>query len=93
MYVLPLNIPSLLTPLFFKWHPAQPAMLSVNSRGLIYLWSVVTTEKWGAFAAGFEELEENIIYEEKEDEFDIVRPAYVLIPISRLTTCVEFPGR
>jgi COMPASS component SWD1 len=47
-------------------------MLSVNYHGLIHLWSIVTQEKWGAFAAGFEELEENIIYEEKEDEFDIV---------------------
>jgi COMPASS component SWD1 len=29
-------------------------------------------ENWAAYAPGFEELDENREYEEKEDEFDIV---------------------
>lgn len=45
---------------------------SVNTFGGIYIWSTITTEKWGAFAAHFEELDENLEYIEKEDEFDIV---------------------
>ncbi|KAF8305481.1 COMPASS complex protein [Clavulina sp. PMI_390] len=53
------------------WHPHKSAIATVSEGGLINIWSVVTQEKWGAFAAGFEELEENIVYEEREDEFDI----------------------
>ncbi|KAF9520982.1 hypothetical protein BS47DRAFT_1310964 [Hydnum rufescens UP504] len=52
-------------------HPARSSICSVNTAGLIYVWATVTTEKWGAFAANFEELDENVEYEEREDEFDI----------------------
>jgi COMPASS component SWD1 len=55
-----------------KCHPARSSICSVNTAGLIYVWATVTTEKWGAFAANFEELDENVEYEEREDEFDIV---------------------
>ena len=36
------------------------------------MWIVTPKENWSAFAPGFEELEDNIEYEEREDEYDIV---------------------
>jgi len=41
--------------------------------GLIHTWVTPIVENWAAYAPGFEELDENREYEEKEDEFDIVR--------------------
>ena len=38
--------------------------------GDIYCWSLVIQPKWSALAPDFEEVEENIDYQEKEDEFD-----------------------
>ncbi|KZT62316.1 WD40 repeat-like protein, partial [Calocera cornea HHB12733] len=55
------------------WHPYLPLIASVSNNGRINLWSALRKENWSAFAPGFEELEENIDYEEREDEFDIVR--------------------
>jgi COMPASS component SWD1 len=40
--------------------------------GAIYQWSTTVAEGWSAFAPDFVELDENRIYEEREDEFDIV---------------------
>ncbi|KAL3231104.1 COMPASS component SWD1 [Nakaseomyces bracarensis] len=40
--------------------------------GSIYIWSIVIPPKWNALAPDFEEVEENVIYDEKEDEFDQV---------------------
>lgn len=40
--------------------------------GNIFIWHCPTEERWGAFAGGFEEVDENVDYEEREDEFDIV---------------------
>jgi len=53
------------------WHPYLPLIASVSNNGRINLWSALRKENWSAFAPGFEELEENIDYEEREDEFDI----------------------
>lgn len=36
------------------------------------MWFTPTAEIWSAYAPGFEELEENVEYEEREDEFDVV---------------------
>lgn len=44
--------------------------------GNILLWHNPTPERWGAFAGGFEEVDENVEYEEREDEFDIVSVSY-----------------
>lgn len=46
---------------------------SVSSHGFIHLWVTPIVENWSAYAPGFEELDENREYEEKEDEFDFVR--------------------
>ena len=45
---------------------------STTNRGNILIWHCPTPERWGAFAGGFEEVDENVEYEEREDEFDIV---------------------
>lgn len=50
--------------------------MCIASNGLesgdVYVWSIVTAPKWSALAPDFEEVEENIDYQEKEDEFDNV---------------------
>ncbi|KAL7420869.1 chromatin binding protein [Cryptotrichosporon argae] len=53
------------------WHPTRPVIASVTASGDIYLWQTTSPDNWAAFAPGFEELEENIEYDEREDEFDI----------------------
>ncbi|KAG0365531.1 Retinoblastoma-binding protein 5 [Gamsiella multidivaricata] len=54
------------------WHPIRPIVASVSSYGKIHIWATNYQENWSAFAPDFKELEENIDYEEREDEFDIV---------------------
>ncbi|KAG1585374.1 hypothetical protein G6F47_002995 [Rhizopus delemar] len=54
------------------WHPVKPVIGSVSSFGNIYIWATKHEENWSAFAPDFIELEENLEYEEKEDEFDVV---------------------
>lgn len=53
------------------WHPSRPMLASVSHTGAINLWFTSPTEIWSAYAPGFEELEENVVYEEREDEFDL----------------------
>jgi COMPASS component SWD1 len=45
---------------------------STTNQGTILIWHYPMPERWGAFAGGFEEVDENVKYEEREDEFDIV---------------------
>ncbi|KPV74652.1 uncharacterized protein RHOBADRAFT_53613 [Rhodotorula graminis WP1] len=52
------------------WHPFRPLIASVSTLGLIHLWVTPVVENWSAYAPGFEELDENREYEEKEDDFD-----------------------
>lgn len=55
-----------------EWHPQRPFVAAVGvESGRIYLWSVNTPQRWSALAPDFAEVEENIEYIEKEDEFDI----------------------
>ncbi|KAF7331669.1 WD-REPEATS-REGION domain-containing protein [Mycena kentingensis (nom. inval.)] len=59
--------------LHLHWHPSKSAIASTTNQGNILLWHRPHPERWGAFAGGFEELDENMEYEEREDEFDIER--------------------
>lgn len=50
----------------------MPICASVSSdQGLLHIWSSNISERWSAYAPGFEELEENLEYQEREDEFDV----------------------
>ncbi|OCF41248.1 compass component swd1 [Kwoniella heveanensis CBS 569] len=53
------------------WHPTRPVIASVATSGDVHIWQTSSPDNWAAFAPGFEELEENIEYDEREDEFDI----------------------
>jgi len=53
-------------------------LASTTNQGSILIWHCPNPERWGAFAGGFEEVDENVEYEEKEDEFDIVGYHYSL---------------
>jgi COMPASS component SWD1 len=55
-----------------QWSPSRPMIASCTSAGEINIWQTTTNEAWSAFAPGFEELEENREYIEREDEFDLV---------------------
>lgn len=53
------------------WNYRRCAIVSTGmDTGMIYLWEVIAPQKWSNLAPDFEEIEENIDYEEKEDEFD-----------------------
>ncbi|THH01764.1 hypothetical protein EW026_g1002 [Hermanssonia centrifuga] len=52
-------------------HVHKPSIASTTNQGNILIWHCPTPERWGAFAGGFEEVDENVEYEEREDEFDI----------------------
>lgn len=55
-----------------EWNQNKCIICSTGAdSGTIYLWSIVVPQKWSALAPDFVEIEENINYDEKEDEFDI----------------------
>lgn len=56
-----------------KWNYSRCMIGSTGlDSGCVYLWLVQFPQKWSALAPDFVEIEENIEYDEKEDEFDIV---------------------
>ncbi|KAI5802810.1 WD40-repeat-containing domain protein [Pyronema domesticum] len=55
-----------------EWHPSRPLVAAVGlESGKIYIWATTNPQRWSALAPDFAEVEENVEYEEKEDEFDI----------------------
>ncbi|KAL4075626.1 WD40 repeat-like protein [Scleroderma citrinum] len=57
--------------LYVHWHPRGPRLASTTTQGDILIWHCPSPERWGAFAGGFEEADENVWYEEGESEFDL----------------------
>lgn len=56
-----------------KWNYSNCMIGSTGlDSGYIYLWLIQFPQKWSALAPDFVEIEENIEYDEKEDEFDII---------------------
>ncbi|CUS12076.1 unnamed protein product [Tuber aestivum] len=55
-----------------EWHPTRPLIASTGlESGKIFIWATSNPQRWSALAPDFRELEENIEYQEREDEFDI----------------------
>lgn len=55
-----------------EWHPSRPMVAACGlESGCIYTWSIVSPQKWSALAPDFAEVEENVAYVEREDEYDI----------------------
>ena len=55
-----------------EWHPGRPMIVTCGvESGCIYTWSIISPQKWSALAPDFGEVEENVEYVEREDEFDV----------------------
>ncbi|KAL9596672.1 MAG: hypothetical protein Q9219_005631 [cf. Caloplaca sp. 3 TL-2023] len=55
-----------------EWHPHRPFVAACGfETGRIHFWSIITPQRWSALAPDFAEVEENVEYAEREDEFDI----------------------
>ncbi|KAF3037909.1 chromatin binding protein [Didymella heteroderae] len=55
-----------------EWHPSRPFVAAVGvDSGRVWLWSILQPQRWSALAPDFVEVEENVEYIEREDEFDI----------------------
>ena len=72
-----------------KWHPTKSSIASTTNQGSILIWHFPNPERWGAFAGGFEEVDENVEYEEREDEFDIVSFSYTICVVITLTYLIS----
>ncbi|KAK9235997.1 WD40-repeat-containing domain protein [Lipomyces kononenkoae] len=59
-----------------QWDPNRTLVAATGlDHGTIYVWATVTPQRWSALAPDFVEVEENVEYEEREDEFDIIPDA------------------
>ncbi|KAG9302313.1 hypothetical protein G9A89_008804 [Geosiphon pyriformis] len=67
------------------WHPVRSIIASAAARGSIYIWATNHQENWSAFAPDFKELDENVEYEEREDEFDICESIDSLVKQSEIS--------
>lgn len=59
----------------------MPRLASTTNQGTILIWHSPSPERWGAFAGGFEEADENVWYEEGESEFDLASLPELLVDI------------
>lgn len=60
-------------PAIIEWHPTRPLLACTSiETGSIQIWGIEPQQKWSALAPDFEEVEENVEYIEREDEFDIL---------------------
>ncbi|KAK9450758.1 WD40-repeat-containing domain protein [Limtongia smithiae] len=56
-----------------QWHPNRTLLAATGlEKGTIYVWATVTPQRWSALAPDFVEVDENVDYQEREDEFDII---------------------
>ncbi|CAG8456894.1 16669_t:CDS:2, partial [Acaulospora colombiana] len=53
-------------------HPVQPVIVSLDEQGAIHTWTTRHKEDWVNWDPGFTEIHDNIVYEEREDEFDVM---------------------
>ncbi|MEN2497190.1 MAG: Retinoblastoma-binding protein 5, variant 2 [Marteilia pararefringens] len=51
------------------WHPYRPLIYSVTS-GIVAVWKQPESQKWSAFSPKYMHVDQNIVYREREDEFD-----------------------
>ncbi|KAI8922016.1 putative retinoblastoma-binding protein 5, partial [Powellomyces hirtus] len=56
----------------FAAHPFKPMLASVGTSGLVYIWTANYKQRYSTLAPDFDELEDNVEYEERESEFDEV---------------------
>lgn len=55
-----------------EWHPHRPLIAACGlESGRIHVWSIIPEQRWSALAPDFAEVDENVEYIEREDEFDI----------------------
>lgn len=55
-----------------EWHPSKALLAACGlETGRVNIWSVTSPQRWSALAPDFVEVEENVEYMEREDEFDI----------------------
>lgn len=61
-----------------EWHPHKPLIVACGlETGRIHTWTITSPQRWSALAPDFEEVEENVEYIEREDEFDIIPKAEI----------------
>ena len=66
---------SLTLPRVAQWHPRRAYVACCRRKNAVELWSKTFAEEWTAFAPNVKQLDRNVEYVEKEDEFDAVRHA------------------
>lgn len=52
------------------WHPTNPVIAICGSNGCTNIWVSKMAENWSTYAPKFKELQSNVEYVEREDEFD-----------------------